>query len=103
MFTEPRPSPLLTYLRAHPGLKAAELARRMVAAGYTATASQMSHWKAGNKAPEPAAQLALEVATFGEVTPKHWAEWRRDRAGTPIRRRRADPIQPRRRAAGGRR
>lgn len=36
----------------------------------------LSQWSTGSRAPSARAQLAMEQATGGEVTPIAWVKWR---------------------------
>jgi hypothetical protein len=71
-------TPLAAYLAAHPGLTHVELGRRLEPIlGAAPSSSSMTQWVAGQSAPRPEVQLAIEEATGGAVTCRAWAEWRR--------------------------
>lgn len=71
-------TPLAKYLKMHRHDTAAEVGRRMSKhlKGQEPSSASLSQWTTGATAPSAIAQVAMEKATEGFVTPGDWARWK---------------------------
>lgn len=72
------PTPLRLFLDRHPAITAAEIGERMRGEldGEAPSPESLSQWSTGSRAPSARAQLAMSMATGGEVAPIDWTRWR---------------------------